>query len=1444
MKTLFLHSCIPAFIAFIAFLLMMVCITNVHSQVININQTFSSDTIFAPFSGSTLVYSLKAYGNINHYSDSSLVRVVMVDSYGNHWLVYESYPLITDTNSFVFTAGCDETCFMDGIVLDSIRIDIISAFLTLDSLKLDTNYIPNAAEIQAQAKLNNDSVKIAIINQRIVEEHMYWRAGRTSISVLSFTQKETLFGLKYNIEGYEYYKGGLFERLSRLSSQPCPAYTSTIVESFDWRSRHSANVAGSPYYDGKDDETGWITTVNDQDPCNYCWAFSPVAAVEARANIYYNSHDVINHNSHLDLNLSEEQVARCHYNINPYQAPGHHPCTGTGSTGFQDFDALDYMVNNYVDDSLCFPYDTGNNNPACTSSLHCTNPSYQVKIDGYTLADCNNDIDQLKNFLINQGPLASGIETPYHFMLLVGFETVYEGLKVYQGSGPLDPDIIIEPGSRLEGSIVWRFKNSYGKYFGNNGFTNTSICIDDIRQNETFMLTGEVRRKITGQIEPITYHCTDEDDDGYYWWGLNPDPAACGCPPTVLSQDEEDCDDSNKDFGPYNKNYSPDHPLYECKENCPPGIFNPNSLIISCANCTLSYANPVNRNIEIKPGGGVSNPVVTLNSVIRMHPRARILVYPGATLQILQGGRITSSCNQLWKGIRVFGTGDLQSATNQQGKLIIFGSSTPAVIESAIVAVKDTCESPGIYSGAIINAVGATFKDNGTAVKLMAYPNPITETKFLNCIFEAGDTLSNGEPPIQFVRLDDLTSSNCLKFEHCTFSGTGSQRIVTGIRAHNAGFICQKNANGLQTQFTSLLYGVNVTNTLAPGSPFTIKECNFSDNARSVFMSGVNNAHILSNSFNIPLIPEPGIPLYGYSSYGIYSDACFGYHIENNNFFSNAFNLEWPYIYIRTCGAYIKGPSTTTNEIYRNNLTGLHCGIASYGENRSGNSDGLSIKCNNFTDNKNDIGVYRGTLNSSPNIGINFDQGVHNTSSTSLSAGNVFTSSNFPDHLWDIDNTYANPIRYNHHDHFSTNLKVQPDEERTSENVDIYENGQSDYTINSCPSNISENLFNHADSLISRMVQAKSKIDSISALLEERTDGGNTDSVNQAINFSTPPIALEIYNDLLSKSPYLSDTVMKSAIIKEEVLPNAMIRDILVANPHSAKSDSVMDAVDARFIPMPDSMYAEIMEGENITGEMEELEAELAYWHTVYGSIFNELLSIYISDTLHPCMNDSINNLFSYDFRLPSKYSLALRFLRTGDVSVAETILNVIPLEYPLNQRQQMEYQYFQTYFNCVKRAIINNEIITYDSVQVETLQSLISDDSLFQFLPTILARNELYAAGHLNYIETLLYDNTVKSAQIENRFHPPISTPAGFLRVFPNPAHDYIIIEYKLDPLTKYAWVTLSGIEGKVLERDILRKPKGQHVVPIKAITSGSYLVSLFKEGKHIHSVKVVILR
>jgi len=148
--------------------------------------------------------------------------------------------------------------------------------------------------------------------------------------------------------------------------------------------------------------------------------------------------------------------------------------------------------------------------------------------------------------------------------------------------------------------------------------------------------------------------------------------------------------------------------------------------------------------------------------------------------------------------------------------------------------------------------------------------------------------------------------------------------------------------------------------------------------------------------------------------------------------------------------------------------------------------------------------------------------------------------------------------------------------------------------------------------------------DSIQSLL----DGGDTYSLNFDVNTSTTDEAYEIRQQLLDESPYLSDTVMKSAIYKENVLPNAMIRDVLVANPQSAKSPEILEKAVERMDPMPEEMMEEILEGLYIKGNLEILEDKMASHKTAKYQALHKLESYYKHDTL--CIQGSRDSLVSF----------------------------------------------------------------------------------------------------------------------------------------------------------------------------------------------------------------------
>ena len=125
------------------------------------------------------------------------------------------------------------------------------------------------------------------------------------------------------------------------------------------------------------------------------------------------------------------------------------------------------------------------------------------------------------------------------------------------------------------------------------------------------------------------------------------------------------------------------------------------------------------------------------------------------------------------------------------------------------------------------------------------------------------------------------------------------------------------------------------------------------------------------------------------------------------------------------------------------------------------------------------------------------------------------------------------------------------------------------------------------------MAVAQQKIDSTQSLLAMLVDGGSTEALQEEVEYSFPPEAMAIYTELIDSSPYLSDTVVSTAIEKEEVLPGAMIRDVMVANPHTAKNDELMNKLDERWTPLPEYMKEQIMQGKNIVSVLEKTESKL-----------------------------------------------------------------------------------------------------------------------------------------------------------------------------------------------------------------------------------------------------------
>ncbi|MCO5265986.1 MAG: T9SS type A sorting domain-containing protein [Lentimicrobium sp.] len=336
------------------------------------------------------------------------------------------------------------------------------------------------------------------------------------------------------------------------------------------------------------------------------------------------------------------------------------------------------------------------------------------------------------------------------------------------------------------------------------------------------------------------------------------------------------------------------------------------------------------------------------------------------------------------------------------------------------------------------------------------------------------------------------------------------------------------------------------------------------------------------------------------------------------------------------------------------------------------------------------------------------------------------------------------------------------------------------------------------------------------------------------VNLASPSEALEVRNSILEYSPFVSDTVLKSSINREELLNNAMIRDIMVANPHSAKSEIIMQELDMRLEPMPDYMKDEILEGIFLLSAKELMEAKRDMDMQFYNYGFNRLLSVSLTDSI-PVPTDTLIALLAADGSAVSLMKQAWLLLENGDTTSALNKWNTISNEILLTEAELSELSQQQVFMQW----LIENQPI--DTLDTEPLNNFLLYSS-----PVVSAgaRGMLVANNLLEYYEPYLEPDLTKSAEVINPRVKPVLPALTYLKVYPNPAKDFITIEYNT-----YNYKTQGVIEvideygRKVFSRNLNRQ-FDQIILDTRDFKSGSYIVRLASGDKYFGNANVIISR
>ena len=832
--------------------------------------------------------------------------------------------------------------------------------------------------------------------------------------------------------------------------------------------------------------------------------------------------------------------------------------------------------------------------------------------------------------------------------------------------------------------------------------------------------------------------------------------------------------------------------------------------------------------IKIKSGHQL-----TVKGELQFYKHSSITVEKGAKL-IINGGKLTSLQDNfnrppydsgsvlvheaqidnpeiykiMWQGIIVEGDqGTTQVPLTNQGFVKMMNG---AVIENAVKGIYST------HGGIVWVYSGCSFINCLTGIEIRSYPDYDNISKIECCTFETNDFwLRIDTFPQHFIYLNSVYGirlwGNVLKntalFDLMDYNVRG-----TGICAVDAGFNVLSLGSSNVSLFQNLNYGINAKSTGSTLYPIIVDSVFFDNNYRGIYLSGLENTVTDLSYFTIPDGGPKGLCIDNVCrglSYGLYLDNCTGYEVEENTFRSHTG--------FTSVGLVVNNSGEESNMIYKNTFDTLsHGAIAQYC-NRGMYLEGLEFRCNTF----NDCLYY--------DIAVAGDNGIAKYQGSYIEpAGNLFSHDVpcLPDQ-YDFINIPS--ALYYFYDQAVQNAKPDCYHSQVTMFIDTASGS------NDCASHLGGN--HDPEPRKSQMAAKLNLINQLSGQIQAVEDGGDTEGLTNEVLSAVPNEALQLRNDLLTLSPYLSDSVMVSSVNIEDVLSAVMVKDILVANPHSAKSDTVLKSLDQRINPLPEYMIDEINEGRNELSPIEIMKSQLHDYGQSRQNLLNKVISYYLNDTVLSS-SDSLVAVLEREQAPKSRYSLISYYLTKGDTSAARQQFESIPE----NEFQSCDYLKFHDLFSVLISLKQNN--LTYynmDSLQVQTLRNLADD---YHSQAGALARNIISIIDSTGTDEIILlpeFQNQEKS-KVENVV--PFSNDPRF-EVYPNPSLYYFIIDYCIpEEMLSNARITITDATGKSIFQKILVVRENQLLFETITLSTGTFQCFLYLGNKLIDSRKLLIIR
>jgi hypothetical protein len=847
------------------------------------------------------------------------------------------------------------------------------------------------------------------------------------------------------------------------------------------------------------------------------------------------------------------------------------------------------------------------------------------------------------------------------------------------------------------------------------------------------------------------------------------------------------------------------------------------------------------------------------NKTIHVSNSTSIIINPGVTVEFRNCDFIP--CDGWWQGFRVKsdpGPDDLE-INDVRGVLILAENSNgTCYIEGAISAIQTggTWGQNGTHkSSGRIKATKAHFYN---CLNSFDIRNGIDKgSYFRGCNFEVDTYLQTKFPNSDFFRHMYYQRTFGYPVQGCTFtnsnqlvSGWGERRY--GIYAYNSpvrigGWDIDMNGE-IQAQERSTFEGFNcgfrayVNNGTYNG--LVVKDCEFHQNKYAIYCNNVcfhyldrNYIHVGEPTGLAPLDNATGayagIYQYGGAQFEIMENHITGYITGEPDLSgpTSAFSV----------GICIARTKTADDEVYRNYLQNLNFGNLANGDNNEGTAqNGLRYVCNENTGNHYDFAV-------SDNIIL-------------VSVADIAeVQTDFGATLDDPENSAANKF-------FSTvddaNIEYQ-NFWNVGVNQDI-EYRRYALGANETPTigdyfgiDITAGNVNQCASETHKMVLLDGSIDQVELnnwnvrkatsranwqsslyLWKALIDGGNTEQLQDEIDFAWTADTWAMRTQLLAKSPYLSRDVLYGVAEKTIVFPHPIALEIFLANPDVLRDNRFIAYLQTKADPMPEYMIDLLLASRDQATFRTMLENNLSKHRSIYMEAAGKVLRTYLQDENYD------QSLFIDELKALKTFNTELLvvedYLQKGNTTAARDRYDDIPTTCELTRYEKEEWIAYGLWLEVREAMLLKS--IDYDALGNDEVATLIDlaeanwNSYAGRYAQEIL--NEYYAGEY--EIEPMVSEGSgdPRSSRIAN------SDVASLLNVYPNPASDYFLVQLALPTFVGHYQLIITDATGKLVRQLSITNAQQQLAIDVQQWSSGSYQVTIVKDQKVIETKEINVVR